>query len=162
MDGMDGFRVRRARVADRFAIAGLWRELMTLHTGLDARFQMAPDGEQKYARHAQETMRERNGYVLVAEESATGDLIGFVLGELQTRPPKTMPGVYGFISDMYVREAWRQRGVGSALFEEMRLWCAAHKATALELYVAEDNPAALAFWQSMGFQPFLKLVHLDL
>ena len=159
---MDGFQVRKARVADRFAIAALWRELMTLHTLLDARFQMAPEGEQKYARHAQDTIRDRNGQVFVAEASDTGELVGFLLGELQTRPPKTMPGVYGFISDVYVSEAWRQRGVGSALFEEMRLWCAAHKAKAIELYVAEDNPAALAFWQSMGLKPFLRLVHLDL
>ena len=159
---MDGFRVREARVAERFAIAALWRELMALHRSLDARFVIAADGEQKYARHVQEMIRSRDGIVLVAEEGATGDLRGYLLGELQTRPPKAMPGIYGFISDIYVCYEWRHRGVGSGLFEEMRLWCKTRKAIALELYVAESNPAALAFWQNMGLNPFLKLVHLDL
>jgi GNAT superfamily N-acetyltransferase len=159
---MNGFRVREARMAERFEIAVMWRELMTLHRALDSRFVIATDGEQKYARHVQEMIRSRDGRVLVAEALATGDLVGYLLGELQTRPPKAMPGVYGFISDLYVREAWRQKGVGGALFEDMRLWCKLRKATAIELYVAEDNPDALAFWKAMGLMPFLKLVHLDL
>ena len=36
------------------------------------------------------------------------------------------------------------------------------KAIAVELYSAESNPAALAFWREMGLQPFLKLFHEDL
>ena len=159
---MNGFRVREARVAERFEIAVMWRELMALHQTLDSRFVVAADGEQKYARHAQESIRSRDGRVLVAEALATGELVGYLLGELQTRPPKAMPGVYGFISDLYVREAWRHKGVGGALFEDMRLWCKQRKATAIELYAAENNPDALAFWQTMGLMPFLKLVHLDL
>jgi len=159
---MDGFRVREARVADRFVIAAMWRELMALHHNLDARFVIAADGEKKYARYVQDTIRSDDGVVFVAEEGATGLMRGYLLGELQARPPKAMPGLYGFISDLYVSEEWRHRGVGSALFEEMRLWSKAHKAIALELYVSESNPAALAFWQSMGLEPLLKLVHLDL
>lgn len=159
---MNGFRIREARVADRFEIAAMWRESMLLHHALDARFVLAPDGEQKYARHAQEMIRDRNGKTLVAEDSATGDLAGFLLGEVQSRPPKTQPGLYGFISDVYVREAWRHKGVASALFEDMRLWCVARKADAIELYVAENNPAALSFWQAMGLTSYLKVVHLDL
>lgn len=159
---MSGFHIRNARQADRFAIAELWRELMRLHQTLDARFTLAVDAQQKYARHVQETMRTRDGIVLVAETLETEELAGFILGEVQSRPPKTAPGLYGFISDVYVCEEWRERGVGSALFEEMRLRCVARKATAIELYVAENNPTALAFWQAMGMTPFLKLVHLDL
>jgi diamine N-acetyltransferase len=159
---MGGFHIRKARLADRFAIAEMWGELMRLHQALDSRFSIAEDGQQKYARHVQEILRSRDGIVLVAETTLTEELAGFVLGELQLRPPKATPGLYGFISDVYIREEWRQRGVGSALFEEMRVWCVAHKASAIELYVAENNPAALAFWQAMGMTPFLKLVHLDL
>lgn len=159
---MDGFHIRKARLADRFAVAEMWGDLMRLHQALDSRFTLADDAQQKYARHVQELLRSRDGMVLVAECNLTGTLVGFTLGELQRRPPKACPGLYGFISDVYVCEEWRQRGVATALFEEMRLWCVAHKAKAIELYIAENNPAALAFWQAMGLMPFLKLVHLDL
>ena len=159
---MMGYRVREARVADRYAIASLWAELMAMHQGLDPRFAVAEDGEQKYARHVQELVRDRDGKVFVAEETATGDLVGYLLGELQERPPLSAPGRYGFISDLYVRENWRHRGVATALFEEMRLWCKQRRAGAIELYVSENNPGALEFWKSMGLTPFLKLVTLEL
>ncbi len=159
---MSGFIIRNARLADRFAVAELWCELMSLHQSLDSRFSIAEEGQKKYARHVQEILRSRDNLVLVAEETASGALVGYILGELQMRSPKVKPGLYAFISDVYVREQWRQQGVGSALFEELRLWCVGRKATAIELYVAENNPAALAFWQAMGLMPFLKLVHLDL
>ena len=41
-------------------------------------------------------------------------------------------------------------------------WFVTRKAIAVELYIAESNPAALAFWREMGLQPFLKLLHEDL
>jgi len=159
---MAGFRVREARVSDRHTIARLWRELMLWHEELDCRLAPADDGIQKYARHVQDLVQERDGHVLVAEEIATGDIVGYLLGELQQRPPLSKPGRFGFISDIYVREGWRRHGVASALFEEMRLWCKVRKATSIELYISENNDAALAYWNSMGFTPFLKLVHLDL
>ena len=159
---MSGFHIRKARLAERFVIAELWVELMRLHQALDSRFTLAPDAQQKYARHVQEVLRSRDGLALVAEATLTGEIAGYVLGEVQQRPPKSSPGLYGFISDVYVCEEWRQKGVATALFEEMRLWCVSRKATAIELYIAENNPAALAFWQAMGLAPFLKLAHLDL
>jgi ribosomal protein S18 acetylase RimI-like enzyme len=159
---MSQFRIRDARGADRETIGLLWRELMAYHRALDARFTIAPDGEQKYLRHVQEMMRSRNARVLVAEEIHSGEIVAYLMGELQSRPPIAMPGLYGFISDICVQQTWRHRGVGKALFEEIRRWFIARKATAIELYIAEANPGATAFWQAMGLDSFLKLMHLDL
>jgi ribosomal protein S18 acetylase RimI-like enzyme len=159
---MNSFRIRDGRRMDTAAIGAMWRALMAHHRALDTRFTLAPDAEQKYVRHVQEMIRSRNARALVAEALDTGELIGYLLGEIQSRPPLAQPGLYGFISDIYVQEAWRQRGVGRALFEEMRRWFVDRKATAIELYIAEANPMAVAFWQEMGLSPFLKLLHLDL
>lgn len=159
---MTRFQIRDARGPDRDEIGRLWRELMTFHHALDPRFTIAPDAQQRYVRHVQEMIRTRDGRVLVATDTATGELVGYLIGELQQRPPIALPGLYGFISDMYVSEAWRREGVGKALFSEMRRWFLDRKATAIELYVAQANPNALAFWQAMGLEPFLTLFHLDL
>ena len=135
---------------------------MAYHRSLDSRFVVAPDGEQKYVRHVHEMMRSRDARVLVAETVATADVIGYVLGEMQVRPPMALPSVYGFVSDIYVRDEWRRRGVGQALFENLKLWFVARRASAIELYIADANPAAAAFWKSMGLCPFLTLMHLEL
>lgn len=155
------FVVREARMADRYAIGALWRELMTMHRQLDPRFVIAPEGEERYVRHVHEMMRIRNARVLVAESIELKTPVGYLLGELQSRPPMALPGLYGFVSDIYVTEAWRRNGVGRALVEEMANWFRQRKTTAIELYVAEANPAALAFWEAMGLHPFLRLMHKD-
>lgn len=159
---MNGLRIRDARRYDSEAIGVLWRELMLYHRALDPRFDYTPDAEHRYVRHAQDTMRSRDARILVAEEAATGQLVGFLMGELQKRQLGPMPGAYGFIGDAFVREEWRQRGVGTALFEEIRRWFVARKALAIELYVAESNPTGQRFWHNMGLEPYLKLVHMDL
>jgi ribosomal protein S18 acetylase RimI-like enzyme len=156
------FRIREARHADRTVIVALWRELMDLHRALDTRFVIAPDGEQKYSRHIVEMIRSRDARVLVAEEVQTSRVIAYIMGEIQVRPPLALPGVYGFVSDIYVTAEWRQHGVGKTLVTQLKRWFIARKAVAIELTVSEVNPAAIAFWQAMGLMPFLRLMHMDL
>ena len=159
---MSSFRIRDARGGDREAVGALWLELMAYHRALDPRFTIAPDGEQRYIRHAVDMMRSRDGRVLVAESIDGGRVVGYIMGEIQVRPPIALPGRYGFISDICVEAAWRRQGVGRALFEEMYRWFVARKASAIELYIAVANPAATRFWEAMGLSPFLTLLHRDL
>ena len=156
------FRIREARRGDGDAIGALWTELMTHHRALDARFTVSPDGRKQYTRHAIEMIRSRDARVLVAEDAASGSVIAYIIGELQSRPAKSLPGLYGFISDVCVHEQWRRDGLGRALCADMLAWFRSRGAKAVELYVAEANPAAIAFWTEMGLAPFLRLMHLDL
>ena len=155
-------KIRDARGADREAIAAMWRELMAHHRARDSRFRVAPDGERHYSRHMQDMMRSRDARVLVAETAEKAPICGYLVVELQHRPPMALPGCYGFISDMYVLESARRQGVGRLLFEEAQRWLAVRKAVAIELYVADANPEAAAFWEAMGFGSFLKLMHRKL
>ncbi len=159
---MNGLRIRDARRHDSENVGVLWRELMQFHRSLDMRFDYAPEAEHKYVRHVLEMMRSRDARVLVAEDLLSGQLVGYLMGELQTRSISPVPGTYGFIADAFVREEWRQRGVGTALFEEIRRWFVSRKAMAIELYVAEANPMGQSFWQTLGMEPYIKLLHLDL
>jgi len=159
---MNGLRIRDARRYDSEGIGVLWRELMLFHRSLDPRFDYAPEAEHRYIRHVQEMMRSRDARVLVAEDAASGLLVGYLVGELQIRQASPMPGTYGFIGDAFVQEEWRQRGVGTALFDEIRRWFVGRKAVAIELYVAEANPVGQTFWQNMGLESYLKLLHMDL
>lgn len=159
---MSEFRVRQARVGDRDAIGTLWLDLMEYHRSVDSRFTIASDGQKKYSRHIVEMIRSTNSRVLVAESIETGALIAYITGELQARPPIALPGLYGFVSEICVEQTWRGQGIGRALYRELRAWFVTRKAIAVELYISESNPSALAFWDEMGLKPFLKLLHEDL
>lgn len=159
---MTDFHLRDARPADAPIIAAMWRELMALHAALDPRFTVAADGETVYRRHIEEMIHSRDGRVLIAEATETGEAVGYMLGEIHHRSPLAAVEVYGLISDVFVAAAWRQRGIGRALFEEIRRWFTDRRVPAIQLYVAVENPEALAFWQAVGMRPYMHVLQMDL
>ena len=159
---MAQFHIRKAISADKEPVVNLWQMLMAYHRSLDSRFVVDPEGRRKYLSHVHEMIRSGSSQILVAENVENGEIVAYLMGEIQSRPPSALPGIYGFVSDIFVMEEWRSQGVGKALFSQMKLWFASKKATAVELYVADANPAASQFWATMGLTPFLILMHLDL
>ncbi len=155
------FVVRHARRADAADISAIWTDLMRLHALLDSRFSCAPGAQENYRRHIIDRVRWRDGIVLTAED-ARGAVVGFLVASVHERPAMANPGPYGFISDVCVREDCRRRGIGRALYEEAHRWLVSRKVRSIELYVAEANPDAQAFWGALGLSPFLQMLHKDL
>jgi len=151
--------IRPARRSDVDGIALLWQEMMALHFDLDSRFRFVADAPTAYARHIRRSMSSRRAHVAVAE--ASGRIVGYVLAELHERPPIYPVGIYSFISDLCVEPSQRQRGIGRALFRAAWRWALSCGVTAVELYAAERNPTAFAFWQAMGFSPYLRLMRRE-
>ena len=79
---------------------------------------------------------------IVAE--AEGRVAGFILCEAE-RP-------YGHIITIDVLEAFRRSGIGSALLREAERRMAERGVQAVELETAQDNDAAIAFWQKHGYR----------
>jgi GNAT superfamily N-acetyltransferase len=134
--------------------------MMEFHSVYDPRFRFAPAAQRELERHLVETTRSRDARILLAE--ADGRVIGYVLGEVHKRKPLYPMGCYGFISDISITEAWRRRGVGRTLVENLVEWFRMKGVTAIELFVAEANPISMAFWDSMGFGEFLRLRRREL
>lgn len=158
---MNGFRVRDARRTESGFLAGMWRELMRLHSELDTRFTVSAEGENLYKRHLDEMIRSREGRVLVAEANSTGLPVGFLLLEIHARSPLASGGAYGLISDIYVSPEWRRQGVGRALVADAVRWFTERKVGSIQLYVAVANPEALTFWQSVGMSTYMQVLQMD-
>ncbi|MEO1330679.1 MAG: GNAT family N-acetyltransferase [Pseudomonadota bacterium] len=60
---------------------------------------------------------------------------------------------FGVISDLFVREPARGRGVGHALLDEARARLTAHGIRRLEVTALWGNTAARAAYEAMGFAP---------
>ncbi len=82
-------------------------------------------------------------------ESAAGEAVGLVVLFREFSTWRGRPGVY--VQDLFVARPARGTGLGKALmraaFERGRDW----GATYCRLAVSRDNPAAVAFYESMGF-----------
>lgn len=159
---MTNIRIRDAQAKDRYLIASLWKAMMLEHKSLDPRFDIPPNSEREYATHIREMIRDKSSKVLVAETIDTREVVGFAVGEIQNRPPITISGVYGFISEVFVSDSHRRQGIGRAFVSELRTWFLQKKAQAMQLFVAEANSASIAFWLAMGMTPYLKLLHTDI
>ena len=75
---------------------------------------------------------------------------GFILFGLEKH--RFLPRRTGVISELYVRPEFRRRGVARACAADAirELWT--HAPSKIRLEVMEGNTAAVAFWQSVGFQ----------
>ncbi|MDA0728308.1 MAG: GNAT family N-acetyltransferase [Bacteroidetes bacterium] len=82
----------------------------------------------------------------VAEERATGQIIGMVLhhGRYSTWKGKTW-----YVEDLVVTEAWRGQGVGKALFAAVAQRAWAEEAQRLEWQVLDWNEPAIGFYRHL-------------
>jgi GNAT superfamily N-acetyltransferase len=58
----------------------------------------------------------------------------------------------GRVGGMWVEPAWRRRGVGGALLQEVFSWAREHKLSRLALWAPAHSPAALALYGQAGFR----------
>lgn len=98
-------------------------------------------------------MRGRGGDAdaLMVAEAADGRLIGMT--GIYT-PPEPKLRHSGVIWGVYVREAYRRQGIGSALLRACLDWAASHGLRLVRLSSIADNPAARASYERAGFVPY--------
>jgi ribosomal protein S18 acetylase RimI-like enzyme len=152
--------IREARRHEGPAVTALWKEMMDLHGTLDSRFRFESGASREFERHFAATIRSRDARILVAD---SGNLVvGYILGEIHDRKALYPEGKYGFISDICVTGASRNQGIGRGLVDGLMLWFKNRGITAVELFAADRNPESMAFWRSMGFVDFLRLMRTEL
>lgn len=99
-------------------------------------------------------------YCLVAETN--NKVIGFALGCVIEKKKKSTPTTkHGYITWMGVREKFRRKGVGSALFEKMIKLMEEEGATILLVDTESENKAALNFFGKKGLTNAVNHIFLD-
>jgi ribosomal protein S18 acetylase RimI-like enzyme len=75
-----------------------------------------------------------------------------VLGHLHCQVIRKHAGdpIEVLLYEIGIRAHARRRGIGRALLSEMVTWMNAHEAA--EVWVLADNPGAIAFYESLGFE----------
>lgn len=156
----DTVTIRPARAQDVEKLVALWMSMMDVHKGLDPAFRFSANIHQQCRHHMKRAIRDSRMCVRVAETPA--GVVGYVLAHLSDRPPIYPVGQYGFISELFVQEAYRRRGIGRSLVDEVLAWFRSVGVTAVELLAAVNNTQGTVFWEAVGFRPFLTMYRLDL
>ena len=88
-----------------------------------------------------------NDAVLLWTAMAGDDVVGFLY--CLVVPLRSGDGQELLLYEIGVRSAWRRRGVGRALLDEMERWMTSSGVS--EVWVLSDNPAAVEFYRGCGF-----------
>ena len=67
-------------------------------------------------------------------------------------------GLEGIITELYVEARWRRFNIGRQLIDLARSFCHKSGVDTLELQVSRDNRNARAFYKSLGFREFDRVV----
>ena len=144
-------RVRRAKVQDLPVLTRLWRELVGFHEALGGQdFRLAPGAEAGWKKYLRGHLGKADKLCLVAETG--GAPVGFLVAGIERRPGIFMERDYAHISDVYVQEPQRGKGVGKALVAEAMRWFEEKRVGRVRLQTDARNTLGFEFWKKLGFQ----------
>ena len=141
------------------SVHALWQAMMAEHGRLDARLAMHAEAATWMAAQLGTWIADPQRLLLVAEES-TRVVVGYVAARLL---PATAPGQEreGEITDCFVAPPRRRRGIARRLASRALDLLDERRVSCVRLQAAVSNPAAVAFWRSLGFEPVETVLERD-
>lgn len=157
---MDKAVIRKAVAEDLPAVIELWTELMDFHRDLDPLFTRSAEAADSFLKYLGESMESDDTELIVAEVS--GELVGYVLANVSKYPPVFDQEKYGMISDAAVADSYRRQGIGEALVTSATDWFREKGLSRMEMRLLNANPVSCAFWEKMGFVPYMTTLYKDI
>ena len=152
---MPGVRQARARDVDR--VVALWTALMAHHHSIDAHWRIAAGAETEWQAFLGRLLDDPDAAVLVWEAEG-GDLPGFCAAQIGRAPPVITERARCEVTDLFVREDARRRGIAAALVAGALDWCAERGVDRVVARVATRNAEGQAFWRAAGFGDFVDVL----
>jgi diamine N-acetyltransferase len=149
----EAFTVRAATLSDCAGMCALLAAVDELHHLNVPWLFRRPSAEPRPKEFFEQLLRGPDSTVLVAE--AREQLVGVATAWLRDAPDFAVfvTQRWAVLDNIAVSEAWRRRGVGTALTREAERWAHSRGAKWLELGVYEFNDSARSFYQALGYAP---------
>lgn len=145
--------IRNATLSDFDALFALRVDLQKHLERLNPRiWHITEKGKETVKTELKEQISNENGCLKVALKRK--ELIGFAYGEVFHRL-EYKPKHIGKISLVFVKEAFRRRGVGTLLIRELCRYFSAENIERITLRHVLGNEEAENFWCKLGFEPIL-------
>ena len=147
------FSVRRAVPTDVDELLRLCEERRDVYLSGERRLAPFADAKQQWRDSVLSWLERDDAAVLVAARDE--GLIGYIIGWVWHNPPAIEPERFGLVSEMSVDGHCKQGGVGTAMFEGLKIWFREQGLSAVEVRVPRAQPIEQAFWRAIGAQPFV-------
>jgi GNAT superfamily N-acetyltransferase len=139
----------------------MWIDFMKYHEKMDPYFAINEDAAKNYGKYIHTSLSSENSLILVALDE-TDHVIGRAVCQVDVYPPIFMQEKYIHLWEMDVKEEFRGRGVGSALYQRVLEWCKDKHIKRIELEVQPKNSLGSRLWTEYEFKDFLHKMYIDL
>jgi ribosomal protein S18 acetylase RimI-like enzyme len=132
-------------------VAALLLELHMLHVAVASEAFRPTTSADEERRYRTLHLGRPGGQAFVAEEN--GAIVGYLWIWLVTATPldSSLPRRYAEIDTLVVAAVRQGAGIGRQLLARAEVWAAAQGVSEMRLVVYEDNPAAIAFYERLGY-----------
>jgi ribosomal protein S18 acetylase RimI-like enzyme len=145
--------VRTMTEADLARVGTLAGRLVRMHHDFDRQRFLAPvDPEKGYARWFATQLADARTLLLVAEDAAKAEVVGYVYARLEPRSYNELLDACCRLHDVYVDDQARRRGIGEALLRETARLAKQKGAPRIVLMTATQNEAAQRLFARFGFR----------
>ncbi|MBT3539297.1 GNAT family N-acetyltransferase [Candidatus Parcubacteria bacterium] len=157
--------IRKAKLKDVPEISKLAVELLKYHADIDPYFAPAKNAVDSYSKHFARCVRSSLKQLLIAEVG--NKIIGYALVEITFRPPVFKIRDTVLVSDMFVLEEFRKKGVSKKLFAELLDWVKHKKVKYkkldyIELFVDTQDSVSPKVWKKYGFKEYMSRQRMKL
>lgn len=157
--------IRKAKIKDVPIIVKLAMELLKYHKDFDSYFAPAKNAKDVYVKFFKRCIHSSMKQLLVAEND--GEIVGYALGEISSRPPVFKIRNIGAINEMLVAEKFRKSEVAKQLLTELLDWIKSKKSKYqkldyIELSVHTENIIGQKAWAKYGFKEFMSKQRMKL
>ncbi len=158
------FLIRKAKLNDTEVIVSLWNSFMDEHDDivikenprLKSFIVKEKNKDRIYKNFVLSNIKSSKGNIFLAE--AKGEIIGYILVFIKEEIPIFRLKRYGYVSDLYVKEEYRNSRISSELIREAKDWFKAKNMREMVIAVYPANKKAYFIYKKWGFIPF----HLEM
>lgn len=152
--------IRNLTEDDIDGICELWQEFAAMREEMTESKVLNDDASDYFFGYATGLLQRRDALTLVAEED--GQLIGYLVAQKQRRPPIYHHTRVAYLSDAYVVEAARGKGVLSQFIADLKAWCTREGITAIDCQIFEGNKVAQEVYRKLGFSDYRTVFRAEL
>ncbi|MEA3204145.1 MAG: hypothetical protein QOI63_1825 [Thermoplasmata archaeon] len=145
-------RIRKLGEDDIDGICALWKEFARLREGLTQSKILNEDAADYFFGYATGLVQRKDTLTLVADDNH--QLVGYLIANKQRRPPIYRHTKVAYLSDAFVSEGYRGKGVLKHFMAELQKWCKSEGITAIDVQLFENNKDAQAIYRKMGFTDY--------
>ncbi len=146
-------QIRQAIENDVESLVDLWIELMEVHAAFSTQFLINKNKRAAIEAFILQQLGKKQTRIFVMEEDAA--IVAMLFARIEQRPEMFIRQRSGYIAETIVTRSQRGKNIGNELAEAAHAWFAAEGVTCSELQVAASNAAAIAFWQSKGYETLI-------